>query len=133
VIGGLVSILVAQSFDLMAILLGGIGRAANVAFLRLATLFLSQAFDLATFTVMVSKHGPVAEANPLVTSLFLSQGLVAVVLAKVALVVLVGALFVAAWSNGRRGLWSVVGGIPLALGIAFGLIGGITNAATYLR
>ncbi|MGH2475163.1 MAG: DUF5658 family protein [Candidatus Limnocylindrales bacterium] len=132
-IGGLVSILVAQSFDLVSLVLGSIGRAANVAFLRLATLFLAQAFDLATFTVMVAKHGAAAEANPLVSDLFLTQGMAAVVLAKLALVVLVGALFVASWSHGRRGVWSVVGGIPLALGIAFGLIGGITNAATYLR
>ncbi len=132
-IGGVVSILVVQSIDLVSLIGSGIGRAANVAFLRLATLFLAQALDLATFTVMVTKHGVAAEANPLVSGLFLTQGLVAVVLAKGALVVLVGSLFVASWSHGRRGVWSIVGGIPLALGIAFGLIGGITNAAAYLH
>ena len=43
------------------------------------------------------------------------------------------ALSVAAWSQGRRGVWSVIGGLPLALGVAAGLIGGITNTAAYLR
>ena len=30
------------------------------------------------------------------------------------------------------GAWALIGGIPLALAIAAGLIGGITNASTYL-
>jgi hypothetical protein len=29
-------------------------------------------------------------------------------------------------------VWAMVGGLPLAVAIAAGLIGGITNAATYL-
>jgi hypothetical protein len=132
VIGGLASILAAQAVDLASLVVVGIGRAANVAFLRLATLLLAQAFDLATFSVMVARHGPAAEANPIVTDLFVAYGMPAVIFAKAVLVLLVGALTAAAWARGRRGVWSVVGGMPLALGIAVGLIGGITNAATYL-
>lgn len=129
---GLVSVLVSQSVDLVLLIGGAVGRVADVGFLRLATLALAQAVDLATFSVMVARHGVRAEANPIVSDLFLAHGMVAVVAAKLALVVLVGALSVAAWAHGRRGAWSVVGGLPLALAIAAGLIGGITNAAAFL-
>ena len=40
---------------------------------------------------------------------------------------LIGALSVAGTANGRRGVWAVIGGLPLALAIAAGLIGGITQ------
>jgi hypothetical protein len=133
VLGGLASIVITQSLDLVSFVVMGIGRAANVGFLRLATLVLAQAFDLATFSVMVARHGATAEANPIVNDLFLTFGMPAVVAAKLALVVLVGALSVSAWTQGRRGVWSVVGGLPLALAITAGLIGGITNAATFLN
>ena len=102
-------------------------------FLRLATLILAQWLDLATFSVMVHRVGPAAEANPFVAGLFLSHGLPAVAIAKVALIVLVGALAVAAVGHGNRRVWSLVGGVPLALAIAAGLIGGITNVASFLR
>jgi hypothetical protein len=132
VLGGLVSLVISPSVDLVALVVIGIGRAASVGFLRLATLFLAQAFDLATFSAMVARHGAMAEANPIVSRLFDSYGMPAVIIVKLALVLFVGALSVAALSQGRRGVWSVIGGMPLALGIAAGLIGGITNAATFL-
>lgn len=131
-IGGVTSVLVSQSFDLVSLIATGIVRAASVGFLRVATLFLAQAFDLATFSIMVARHGADAEANPIVSDLFDSFGMPAVVFAKLALVLLVGALFVAASSHGRRGVWAMIGGLPLALAITAGLIGGITNAATFL-
>ncbi len=131
-LGGLVSLLISQSVDLVALIVIGIGRAASVGFLRLATLFLAQAFDLATFSAMVARHGAAAEANPIVSDLFDAYGMPAVIIAKLALALLVSALSVAALSQGRRGVWSVIGGLPLALAIAAGLIGGITNAATLL-
>jgi hypothetical protein len=101
--------------------------------LRLLTLTLAQALDLATFWVMVRWHGLHAEANPLVADLFETLGLPGVVLAKIALIVLVGALVFAAAVQLRTRTWAMVGGLPVALGIAVGLIGGITNAATLLR
>jgi len=129
---GLASILIAQWFELVLLLAVGIHRAASVGFLRLATLFIAQGLDLATFSVMVTRHGVVAEANPIVSDLFVSYGMPAVIFAKLALVLLVGSLSVAASVQGRRRVWTLVGGLPLALAITAGLIGGITNAATYL-
>jgi hypothetical protein len=133
VFGGLVSIVVTQSLDLVSFVGSAVGRASSPAFLRLSTLFLAQALDLATFELMVVRHGATAEANPIVGDLFDSFGMSAVVVAKLALVLLVGALWVASSSRGGRGLWAMIGGLPLALAIAGGLIGGITNAATYLH
>jgi hypothetical protein len=133
VLGQLVSVLVTQSLDIVSLATLVLGRTASVGFLRIATLFLAQAFDLATFSVMVARHGATAEANPIVNDLFDSLGMPAVVAAKLALVLLIGSLSVAASSRGGRGVWSMVGGLPLALAIAAGLIGGITNTATFLR
>jgi hypothetical protein len=105
-------------------------------FLRLATLTLAQALDLVTFWVMVRWVGPQAEANPVVADLFEALGLPGVIVAKVALVVMVGALAFAAATQMRARVptrtWALVGGLPLALAIAVGLIGGITNTATLL-
>jgi hypothetical protein len=96
------------------------------------TLAIAQAFDFATFTVMVRSHGVIAEANPLVKGMFLSLGTPAVALSKIALVALIVALGIMAAVRGGKGRWSIIGGMPLALGIAAGLIGGITNAAVIL-
>lgn len=131
-LSGVASILIAQSYDLVSLVAIGIGRAASVGFLRLATLALAQGFDLATFSVMVARHGSSAEANRIVSDLFDSYGMPAVIVAKLALVLLVGGLSVAALAQSRRGVWSVIGGLPLALAIAAGIIGGITNAASFL-
>ncbi len=100
--------------------------------LRFVTLFAAQMFDFATFNVMVGSRGVAAEANPLVQGLFLSLGTPAVVLAKMLLIALIMALGVAAAVRGGQGRWAAIGGLPLALGIAAGLIGGITNTAVLL-
>ena len=97
---------------------------------RLAILALAQGLDLVTFVLMVARHGPSAEANPLVAGLFLGLGLPALVVAKIALVVLVGSLRVASVARGGHGVWAPVGGVPLAMAIGAGIIGGISNAAT---
>lgn len=131
-LGGLAALLISQSADLLALVAIGFGRAASVGFLRLATLALAQGFDLVTFSMMVTRYGTRAEANPIVVHMFGMHGMTAVIVAKVALVVLVGALSVAAFAHDRRGVWSVIGGLPLALAIAAGLIGGITNTANLL-
>ena len=131
--GGLVSILGRGSSEVASLASIAHGRAASFGFLRLATLVLAQGLDLATFSVMVARHGAAAEANPLVSDLFDTFGMPVVVFAKLALIALVGALSIAASSRGNRGVWSMVGGLPLALAIAAGLIGGITNTAALLR
>ena len=56
-----------------------VSRAASIGFLRLATLALAQAIDLATFSMMVARHGAAAEANPLVNDLFVTLGMPAVI------------------------------------------------------
>jgi hypothetical protein len=84
--------------------------------LRFMTLAIAQAFDFATFFVMVRIHGATAEANPLVQRMFLALGTPAIALSKIALVTLIVALAIAAAARGGKGRWSVVGGLPLALG-----------------
>ena len=101
-------------------------------FYRLATLMLAQGLDLTTFVLMVRTHGVTAEANPLVAGLFVSLGIPAVVIAKSLLVVVVGSLGIAAAASGRTLAWRVAGGVPIALAIAIGLVGGITNTAVFL-
>lgn len=101
--------------------------------LRFLTLFAAQGLDFATFNAMVASQGPSAEANPLIHNLFVAMGTPAVAFAKLALIGLVIALGIAGAARGRQGIWSTVGGLPLALAIAAGLIGGITNAATILH
>ena len=113
-------------------------RSASVyiggVFFRLATLMLAQALDLTTFVLMVRTHGVAAEANPLVADLFVTLGVPAVLVAKSLLVVVVGSLGIAAASVAGGSLaWRVTGGLPMALAIAIGLIGGITNTATILH
>ena len=101
--------------------------------MRFLTLFAAQGLDFATFNAMVASHGASAEANPLVHGMFVTMGTPAVAVAKIALIGLVIALGIAATARGRQGVWSAVGGLPLALAIAAGIIGGITNAATILQ
>ena len=100
--------------------------------MRFLTLAIAQAFDFATFDVMVRSHGPGAEANPIVSGMFEALGTPAVAVAKVALVTLITALAIAATVHGSKGRWALIGGMPVALGIAAGIIGGITNTATIL-
>ena len=132
-IGGLASVVTSQTFELVLLAVTLVRRAASEMGLRVLTLFLAQIFDLATFAVMVARHGPGAEANPVVADLFDSFGMPAVVMVKLVLIIGVAALTLAAAGHGKRGaVWAMVGGLPLAVAIAAGLIGGITNAATYL-
>jgi len=108
-------------------------RTTTVRFLALTTLVVSQALDLATFQWMIREHGLHAELNPIAQDLFESFGMVAVAGTKVALIVLVGSLFAAGWSRRQGYIRDLAGGLPIALAITAGLIGGITNAATILR
>ena len=100
--------------------------------MRFLTLAIAQAFDFATFSVMVRSHGVGAEANPIVHGMFEALGAPAVAIAKIALVTLITALAIAATVHEGKGRWAVVGGMPVALGIAAGIIGGITNTAVLL-
>lgn len=131
-IAGVASVVTSQTFDLVLLAVMLVRRVVSAMGLRVATLFLAQSFDLATFSIMVGRHGATAEANPFVSNMFDTYGMPAVVVVKFVLILLVAALSLAASGRGGRGLWAFVGGLPLAMAIAAGLIGGITNAATYL-
>ena len=67
---------------------------AGVVRFRLAALFAAQFFDLGTFSLMVDRHGVAAEVNPIVAQGFADWGMVLVVVAKLALVLLVGSVVV---------------------------------------
>ena len=129
---GLAAVVTSQTFELFLLVVNLVRRIASDTGLRLATLFLAQTLDLATFSVMVARHGASAEANPIIVQVFDSFGMPAVILVKLVLITFVAALALAASGKGNRKLWAMVGGLPLAVAIAAGLIGGITNAATYL-
>lgn len=99
--------------------------AARIRLAVVAVLFAvgsAQAADLVTFVRLMLEHGAAAEANPLVRSAVVDLGLLPLVVAKVALVVLVVAAFSIVVRT-RVGTGKVVA----ALGTAAGLIGAFSN------
>ena len=94
------------------------------------TMSVARLLDLATFDVMVRQVGAEAEANPLVAALTSAHGLPIVAIAKVALVSLVAAIVAmlarapASAHLARLALVTI-----LVLGIAAGVVGGVTNTA----
>jgi hypothetical protein len=95
---------------------------------RLAALFAAQFFDLGTFTGMVDRRGISAELNPIIAQGFDSFGFPIIVLAKLALVVLVGSIVVLLASEGPKrkanpGLATLV---TLAA-VGAGFLGGVSN------
>ena len=101
---------------------------SSVLRFRLATLLAAQLFDFATFVVMVGRHGIAAEMNPVVAHGFEAHGLGILLLAKIAVIVLVGSIVVLLGRDDsprtiNRGMAT---GIAL-LAVAGGLLGGISN------
>jgi hypothetical protein len=100
--------------------------------LRLATVFAAQFFDFGTFTLMVGRHGIAAEVNPIVAQGFIVFGLPLVAFAKVALVVLVGAVVVLLDRNDRpRRRTLGLSALVTVVAVAAGLTGGISNVLPY--
>ena len=100
--------------------------------LRLITLALAQALDLVTFRVMVQLHGPGCRGEPARRRRLRINGLGALVGRRSpsscsSLPSPSPAMIRSAVPRG------VVGGVPMAMAIAIGLVGGITNAATILH
>ena len=95
----------------------------------LVTMLLAQLLDLGTFVVMVHRVGPGAEVNPIVSALLDDGGVGEVALAKVALVVLVGAVVVALRSGREPGMRRAAG-VLIGCAIVAGIFGGWTNAVT---
>jgi hypothetical protein len=100
--------------------------------LRIVTLAVVQFFDFGTFVTMTSRYGPAAEANPLVASLFIDYGLPILLVAKVAVVVLAASVVVVLAQSRRRRPAGVLRGVVLATGLAAGMVGGMSNAATLI-
>ena len=92
---------------------------------RLTALFAAQFFDLGTFSLMVDRHGVVAEANPIVAQGFADWGMPLVVVAKIALVLLVGSTVVLLTAEFiKREVTK-----PVVAFVA-GFTGGVSNLAT---
>jgi hypothetical protein len=95
---------------------------------RLAALLAAQLFDFGTFTLMVGRHGIVAELNPLVAQGFVAFGLPILIGVKLALVLLLGSIVVLVGRSGpsRRSIPGLAASITI-LGVIAGLVGGISN------
>ena len=96
---------------------------------RLAALFAAQFFDLGTFSVMVGRHGIAAELNPIVAQGFLGWGMLIVVAAKLALVVLVGSIVFLLATRPAKPLSLRLAAVVTILAVAAGLTGGMSNVA----
>jgi hypothetical protein len=100
--------------------------------LAIVTVTVAQLLDLATFVRMVTIHGSGVEANPLVRSMLLDDGLPVVVVAKLAVLSLVVAVVVAL--AGRSGVVEhrrMVAAVT-AIAIVAGVVGGWSNALVLL-
>jgi hypothetical protein len=90
-------------------------------------LALAQFFDYVSFLMMTARHGLAAELNPLVVLMAQNVGLPGLTVAKAAAVVMAAATILIV---GRRHPRLAVG--VLFVGSVAGLVGGISNVATYL-
>lgn len=97
---------------------------------RLAALFAAQFFDLGTFSVMVGRHGIAAEANPIIAQGFADWGMVLVVVAKLALVVLVGSIVVLLATRPTRRASLGLAAVVTVVAVVAGFTGGVSNLAT---
>jgi hypothetical protein len=92
----------------------------------IALLALSHAFDYVSFLFMTARHGLAAELNPIVVLLAQNVGLPGLTVAKVAAVV-VAASAIAIVARRRPRVAIMV----MILGSAAGMVGGLSNVATY--
>jgi hypothetical protein len=107
---------------------GAPGTSPGLLRIRLATLLVAQLFDYGTFTVMIARHGPMVEANPLVARELVAYGLPFLAVAKGALVMLVCSIVVILATRGRRRPIATRLATSVALlAVAAGLLGGISN------
>lgn len=107
--------------------------ASSLLRLRLATLLVAQLFDFGTFTVMIARHGAIAEANPLIAQGLVAYGLPLLALAKAALVLLLGSIVVILGSPGpRRPAATRLATAVAVLAVAGGLLGGFSNVLVFV-
>jgi hypothetical protein len=91
----------------------------------LILLVAAHAFDYFSFIVMTSKHGLVAEANPVVIHLAEAFGLPGLTIAKLGSVAFLAGVVILAAPHRPK-----VAGVLLAIGITAGMVGGISNVAS---
>ncbi len=105
-----------------------VARPGPVLRFRLAALLAAQLFDFGTFTLMIGRHGIVAEVNPIVAHGFMAFGLPILVLAKVALVVLLGSIVIVLTRErtAERSIPGLAAAVTI-LAVIGGLVGGISN------
>jgi hypothetical protein len=102
---------------------------AGQVFGTLVAIALAQAFDLATFVVMLVVLGPAAERNPIVGAGAASIGIVGLAFAKAALVLLVVTSIVIL-RHGRWGDHPRMAGLIAIAAIVAGIVGGTSNVLT---
>ena len=103
-------------------------KTASILPFRIAALLAAQLFDFGTFTLMVGRHGIMAELNPVVSQGFMLFGMPFLAVAKLVLVVLIGSI-VALLARGGASRRAVPGLAALVtmLAVFAGLAGGISN------
>ena len=87
--------------------------------------------DIATFSIMVNRHGIVTKMNPLVAQGFAGSGMPMVILMKVLLVVLVSATIIVLGrrKTPARGAAPDLAQMVTLVAVVAGLVGGISNVA----
>lgn len=106
----------------------GSSAVGSILRFHVAALAAAQLFDYGTFTMMVDRHGIVAELNPLVAAGFVAFGLPFLALAKFALVALVGSIVVVIGRRtSRPRSLPVLATAVSVLAVVAGLVGGISN------
>jgi len=96
--------------------------------IAIGVLALAQAFDYLTFLLMTARHGLDVELNPFVVRVATELGLTGLTLAKIVFVCF-AALAAVVIARRQR----MVGMAVLALGVVVGLIGGVSNIATFWK
>jgi hypothetical protein len=109
------------------------GTAHALLWLRIATLLAAQLFDYGTFTVMIARHGAMAEANPLVAQGLVAYGLPMLALVKAALVLLLGSIvIILGRPTPLPSIASRIATIVALLAVASGLLGGVSNVLVFV-
>lgn len=102
------------------------GQLTLTQVLAIAALAMAHFFDYATFLILVSRHGLAAEANPIVVRIAQTSGIPGLTLAKVLTVAFAASLMVLIAPRRPKLALALV-----AFGVAAGLVGGISNVASF--
>lgn len=92
----------------------------------------AQFFDFGTFVRMIGRHGPAAEANPIVAGLLDDYGVPLLFVAKVIVAVLVVAVVLIITDKHAERPRPRLAAAVLTAGIVAGLVGGLSNALTLI-